>query len=287
MKLDVARSETRDVNPATRRVASPVRRHRHRRAPRVRHGRVPGRSLGRRRRRAPHGARLRDRLITRDTFGDFELEFEWRVAPGGNSGVIYRVVETAEPAWTTGPEYQVLDDEQHPDGRDPTTSAAALYDLIAPATNKRLEPVGSFNVGRIVVRDGRVEHWLNGELVVTFGWNDPAVRDLVAASKFAGSRVSWLPSPATSCSSTMARRPCSGISGSDRGALTRAGRQCNDPAWHSMVPASLQQRTVVALRDRDHGRRDRSDRSRAGSHIAADLRLGARLHSRRGQTRSP
>ena len=125
-------------------------------------------------------------LITRDTFGDFELEFEWRVGPGGNSGVIYRVVETAEPAWTTGPEYQVLDDEQHPDRRDPTTSAAALYDLIAPATNKRLEPVGSFNRGRIVVRDGRVEHWLNGERVVTFGWEDPAVRDLVAASKFAG-----------------------------------------------------------------------------------------------------
>ena len=125
-------------------------------------------------------------LVTRDTFGDFELEFDWRVAPGGNSGVIYRVVETAEPAWATGPEYQVLDDEQHPDGREPTTSAAALYDLIAPAPNKRLEPVGSFNRGRIVVRDGRVEHWLNGELVVSYDWDDPAVRDLVAGSKFAG-----------------------------------------------------------------------------------------------------
>ena len=98
---------------------------------------------------------------------------------------MYRVVETAEPAWTTGPEYQILDDALHPDGRDPTTSAAALYDLIAPATNKRLEPVGSFNRGRIVVRDGRVEHWLNGERVVSYDWDDPTVRDLVAASKFA------------------------------------------------------------------------------------------------------
>ena len=124
-------------------------------------------------------------LVTRETFGDFEIEFDWRVAPGGNSGVMYRVTETSEPAWTSGPEYQVLDDALHPDGSDPATSAAALYDLIAPATNKRLEPVGSFNRGRIVVRDGRVEHWLNGELVVTFGWDNPAVRDVVAASKFA------------------------------------------------------------------------------------------------------
>ena len=124
-------------------------------------------------------------LITRDSYADFELEFEWRVAPGGNSGVMYRVDETAQPAWTTGPEYQVLDDELHPDGRDPTTSAAALYDLIAPAEDKRLEPVGTFNRGRIVVNDGRVEHWLNGELVVAYAWDDPAVRDLVAASKFA------------------------------------------------------------------------------------------------------
>jgi hypothetical protein len=125
-------------------------------------------------------------LVTGETFGNLELEFEWRVAAGGNSGVMYRVVETAEPAWTTGPEYQVLDDALHPDGRNPTTSAAALYDLIAPATNKRLEPVGSFNSGRIVVRDGRVEHWLNGERVVSYDWGDSAVRELVAASKFAG-----------------------------------------------------------------------------------------------------
>jgi hypothetical protein len=123
-------------------------------------------------------------LITRDAFGDFELEFEWRVAPGGNSGVMYRVAETPDPAWTTGPEYQVLDDEQHPDGQDPTTSAAALYDLIAPP-EKRLEPVGSFNTGRIVVQDGRVEHWLNGEPVVSYGWDDPATRELIEASKFA------------------------------------------------------------------------------------------------------
>ena len=127
-------------------------------------------------------------LITVEEFADFEVEFDWRVAPGGNSGVIYRVAETSDPAWTTGPEYQILDDGQHPDGSDTTTSAGALYDLIAPGPEKRLEPVGAFNTGRIVVQDGRVEHWLNGALVVEYGWDDPATRELIEASKFASYR---------------------------------------------------------------------------------------------------
>ena len=123
-------------------------------------------------------------LVTRETFADFELEFEWRVSPAGNSGVLYRVIEVGGPAWTSGPEYQVLDDAEHPDGRDPRTSAAALYALIAPNADKRVEPVGSFNTGRIVVRDGHVEHWLNGSLVVAYEWGGSEVRSHIAASKF-------------------------------------------------------------------------------------------------------
>ena len=123
-------------------------------------------------------------LITRETFSDFELEFEWRVPPAGNSGVIYRVIESDQPSWTTGPEYQVLDDAGHPDGDDPRTAAAALYGLIAPNGEKRLEPVGSFNTGRIVVQRGHVEHWLNGSLVVQYEWGGPEVRTLIDASKF-------------------------------------------------------------------------------------------------------
>jgi hypothetical protein len=124
-------------------------------------------------------------LISIDTYDDFELEFEWQVTRGGNSGVLYRVTETADPAWTTGPEYQLLDDEVHPDGREPTTSAGALYALLAPGPTKRLEPVGGFNTGRIVARAGHVEHWLNGELVVEYDWDDPALRERIAQSKFA------------------------------------------------------------------------------------------------------
>jgi hypothetical protein len=125
-------------------------------------------------------------LVTEAAYADFELEFAWRVSDGGNSGVMYRVVESADPPWTSGPEYQVLDDAGHPDGADPTTSAAAAYDLIAPGPSKALRPVGEFNTGRIVVRDGAVEHWLNGELVVAYDWRGPDVLELVAASKFGG-----------------------------------------------------------------------------------------------------
>jgi hypothetical protein len=125
-------------------------------------------------------------LVTIESYVDFELEFGWRVSPGGNSGVIYRVKESDQPAWTSGPEYQVLDDLQHPDGQDPRTSAAALYALIAPGEGKRLEPVGSWNEGRIVVRGGRAEHWLNGALVVGYEWGSPQFRELIAESKFRG-----------------------------------------------------------------------------------------------------
>lgn len=124
-------------------------------------------------------------LVTRETFEDFEVAFEWRLSPGGNSGVIYRVAETDGPAWHTGPEYQILDDSIHPDGGTPETSAGALYGLVAPEPGKRLEPVGAWNTGSIVVRAGRVEHWLNDVLVVRYDWDDPALRERIRASKFA------------------------------------------------------------------------------------------------------
>ncbi len=122
-------------------------------------------------------------LITNGTFTDFELEFAWRLGEAGNSGVMYRVIELDAPSWASGPEYQVLDDVGHPDGRDPRTSAGSLYALIAPNADKRLEPVGSYNTGRIVVRDGHVEHWLNDRLVLKYDWASPDVRALVAGQQ--------------------------------------------------------------------------------------------------------
>src|SRR5687768_12011606 len=69
-------------------------------------------------------------LISRERYGDFALRFEWCVAEGGNSGVLYRVTEDYDEAWQSGPEMQLLDDPRHPDGRNPTTCCGALYGLL-------------------------------------------------------------------------------------------------------------------------------------------------------------
>ena len=108
-------------------------------------------------------------LISAGTFGDFELEFEWKVAAKSNSGVKYRVRKS--PAGWLGPEYQVLDDAGHAKGKVARTSAAAIYDVLAPAADKVLKPVGQWNRSRIVASGKRIEHWLNGErvLAVTVG----------------------------------------------------------------------------------------------------------------------
>lgn len=125
-------------------------------------------------------------LVTTEKFKDFELELEWKVAPGGNSGVMYRVNEAEKgPAWFTGPEMQILDDDKHGDGKNPLTSAGALYGLIAPNAQKKLKPVGEFNAAKIIFKDNHVEHWLNGAKIVEYTWGSDAVKALAAKSKFA------------------------------------------------------------------------------------------------------
>ena len=122
-------------------------------------------------------------LITKDKYQNFELELEWRVAPGGNSGVIYLVSEDFDQTWKTGPEMQVLDDQGHKDGKNPLTSAGALYALIAPA-NKTLRPAGKWNRARLIVNNNHVEHWLNGKKIVEYELGSDRLKQLIAESKF-------------------------------------------------------------------------------------------------------
>lgn len=122
-------------------------------------------------------------IVTVDQFGDFELELEWKVPPGGNSGIFYRAAETAERVYETAPEYQVLDDARHPDGKNPLTSAGAAYGLYAPPRGV-VKPAGEWNQTRIVARGSRVEHWLNGQKVVDYELGGADWSAKVQASKF-------------------------------------------------------------------------------------------------------
>ena len=124
-------------------------------------------------------------IMTAARFTNFELEFEWRISENGNSGVIYLVNETdtTNHTYETGLEYQVLDNDGHPDGVYPNHRAGSLYDLITPPADTT-RPVGEYNQARIVVSDSRIEHWLNGTLVAEAPFANDEWRAMVAASKF-------------------------------------------------------------------------------------------------------
>lgn len=122
-------------------------------------------------------------IITDEVFGDFELAFEFRVEPGGNSGIFYRATEEPELIYHAAPEYQILDDERHRDGGSELTSTGAVYGIY-PAPPGVTRPAGEWNSGRIVVDGDRVEHWLNGTKVVEYTLNSDDWKERVAASKF-------------------------------------------------------------------------------------------------------
>lgn len=122
-------------------------------------------------------------LVSRDQFADYELAFDWRVAPGGNAGVFYRATEEYDHIYWSGPEYQLLDDARHPDGRNRLTSAAAAYGLYPPPAGV-VKPADQWNSSRIVLRGSHVEHWLNGQRMVEYELGSPAWQERVKKSKF-------------------------------------------------------------------------------------------------------
>lgn len=123
-------------------------------------------------------------IVTKDKFENFELRLEWKISPGGNSGIMYRVTEDAEQPWHTGPEMQLLDDAGNHDGGNPLTAAGSLYALIAPS-KKVVKPAGQWNSARIVVNGNHVEHWLNGEKIVDYELNSEALKTKITGTKFA------------------------------------------------------------------------------------------------------
>jgi len=122
-------------------------------------------------------------LISENIYKDFELELEWKVSTGGNSGIFYYATEEGDYIWQSAPEMQVLDNDTHTDGKNTLSSAGALYDLIMPS-NVTLKPVGEFNKVRIKAKDNKIEHWVNGNKVLEYNYGSDEMWDLVEKSKF-------------------------------------------------------------------------------------------------------
>ena len=122
-------------------------------------------------------------LISEKVYKNFELELEWKVAVGGNSGIFYYATEEGDNIWQTAPEMQVLDNDVHTDGKNILTSAGALYAMIA-SSELVVKPAGEFNKVKIKAYNNNIEHWLNGVKIVEYTYGSKAMWDLVKKSKF-------------------------------------------------------------------------------------------------------
>lgn len=140
-------------------------------------------------------------IIFAHKFKNFELTFDWKVAKGSNSGVFFLAQEIQttndkgekrmEPIYISSPEYQILDNANHPDakmGKDNNRQSASLYDMI-PAVPQNSKPFGEWNTGKIMVYKGTVVHGQNGENVVEYHLWTPQWTELLQASKF--SQEKW------------------------------------------------------------------------------------------------
>jgi hypothetical protein len=165
--------------------------------------------------------KINEDLFTLETYTDFEMEFDWKISPGGNSGVKYRIQDrimlapgtpgqkfedlvnlslknrrTDRPEkgqeYVVGFEYQALDNDRHPDGkRGASHRTGALYDIFAPSSEP-MRPVGEFNHSRLLVKGDHIEHWLNGVKVVDASLKDPQVRAASAKRWGADSPVTMM-----------------------------------------------------------------------------------------------
>ncbi len=124
-------------------------------------------------------------IITDGEFENYELQLEWKIQDCGNSGIIYNVIESEEfdYVWMTGPEMQVLDNTCHPDGKFVTHRAGDLYDMIS-TKYITMNPAGEWNQARLIVNNGKVEHWLNGHKLVEFEMFTDEWKAMIAKSKF-------------------------------------------------------------------------------------------------------
>lgn len=129
-------------------------------------------------------------ILTVEQFGDFELSCDFKLDAKANSGIMWRTGESLETAWQTGPEFQLLEDGTYPDKLSPGQYCGALYDLYPPGPGKELKGAGQWNQARIYLRNGQIQHWVNGKKLVDATIFDDAGKPTaewiarIAASKF-------------------------------------------------------------------------------------------------------
>jgi len=130
-------------------------------------------------------------IVTTELYGDFELQVDFKITKGANSGIKYYVDTDLNkgPGSSIGLEYQILDDENHPDAKlgnhEGSRTIASLYDLIKADPNKHVNPVGQWNSAYIISKNNHVEHWLNGVKVLEYERKSTEFRKLVSESKYA------------------------------------------------------------------------------------------------------
>jgi len=123
-------------------------------------------------------------IITKKEFSNFELEWEWKVAPGANSGLKYWVNQFPKGGWL-GIEFQMIDDGKHPDAvRGNTHSTACFYDIKPAAADKTVKPAGEWNSSKIIAKGGKVQHFLNGKLACEADTKSEEWKAAIANSKF-------------------------------------------------------------------------------------------------------
>jgi hypothetical protein len=125
-------------------------------------------------------------IVSDKEYENFELSWDWKISKGGNSGVMYHVVEDKkyQAPYETGPEYQMIDDIGFPEKIEEWQKSGADYAMYTANDKKKLKPVGEWNTSKIVFNKGHVEHWLNGEKIVEFQAWDDAWKKKVAEGKW-------------------------------------------------------------------------------------------------------
>ena len=122
-------------------------------------------------------------IITTNTYTDFDFSLDFKLEKGTNSGVKCFLLKNT----SLGCEYQLIDDENHPDaklGKNGDRSLGSLYDIMPPATNKKVNPLGEWNNIHIISKGKHVEHWLNGKKILEYDRGSEKFKSLVAESKF-------------------------------------------------------------------------------------------------------